>query len=183
VMKKILAILVISCCGFAMHSSAQIDLKKFDLNNIDINDIIGKVMHVQHGFAPKFSLGDITIPKVQKVAEILGLKKDDEINRLFNTFRTGRTIYKVASYAGGAVLVYGIARKVDKAVTSNDYKTALVSGLTAIGSGLVVKFLTKSASYKAVDIFNGIAVKKIKDIFSIEPASETLGVGLYVKLD
>jgi hypothetical protein len=33
-----------------------------------------------------------------------------------------------------------------------------------------------------VDIFNGIAVKKIKDIFSIAPASNTAGIGLYVKL-
>lgn len=31
---------------------------------------------------------------------------------------------------------------------------------------LIVKFLTKSAAYKAVDIFNDIAVKKIIDIFS-----------------
>lgn len=51
-----------------------------------------------------------------------------------------------------------------------------------MGTGLIIKFLTKGASYKAVDIFNGIAVKKIKDIFSIGPASNIAGVGLYVKL-
>jgi hypothetical protein len=70
----------------------------------------------------------------------------------------------------------------DNASASNDYKAALYSGLSAIASGLAVKFLTKGASYKAVDIFNGIVVKKIKDIFSIAPASNTAGVGLYVKL-
>jgi hypothetical protein len=62
-------------------------------------------------------------------------------------------------------------------------KNALASGLVSIGTGLIVKFLTKNASYKAVDIFNGIAARKIKDIFSIAPASNTMGIGLYVKLD
>ena len=37
--------------------------------------------------------------------------------------------------------------------------------------------------FKAVDIFNGIAARKIKDIFSIKPASNNMGIGLYVKLD
>ncbi len=182
-MKRALVLLTILYCGLVMQASAQIDLKKFDLNNININDIIGRIMHVQRGFAPKFSLERIQIPKIQKVAEVLGMKKNSEINRLFNTFRTGRTVYKVASYAGGAIVAYGLVRKVDKSIITKDYKTALISGLTTIGSGLVVKFLTKTASYKAVDIFNGMAVRKIKDIFSIKPASGTIGVGLYVKLD
>ncbi len=182
-MKKILVTLLILFCCFCRQASAQIDLKKFDINNIDINDIIGKVMNVKRGFAPKFSLENIQIPKIQKVAEILGVKKNNEINRLFNTFRTGRTVYKIASYAGGAIIAYSLVRKVDNSIISKDYKTALISGLTTVGSGLIVKFLTKTASYKAVDIFNGIAVKKIKDIFSIKPASNTMGIGLYVKLD
>jgi hypothetical protein len=177
-MRKLLFILIIFCSFICTQVSAQIDL-----NNLDLKDIIGKVMHVKRGFAPKFSLGNINIPKIKKVAEILGLKKNDEINKLFNTFRTGRTVYKIAAYAGGAVLAYGLVRKVDNSIVSKDYKTALVSGLSAVGSGLIVKFLTKAASYKAVDIFNGIAVRKIKDIFSIKPASATMGVGLYVKLD
>jgi len=159
------------------QSSAQIDL-----NNLDINDIIGKVMHVKRGFAPKFSLGNTPIQKISKVAEILGLKRNEEINKLFNTFKTGRTIYKVAAYVGGAILVYGLYRKVNNSIINKDYNTALVSGIGTISSGLIVKFLTKGASYKAVDIFNGIAVKKIKEIFSIRPASSTMGIGLYVKL-
>ncbi|MEP6595588.1 MAG: hypothetical protein ABJA71_06555 [Ginsengibacter sp.] len=160
------------------QSSAQIDL-----NNLDINDIIGKVMHVQRGFAPKFSLGNTSIQKINKVAEILGLKRNTEINKLFNTFKTGRLVYKIAAYAGGAIIAYGLSRKVSNSIISKDYKTALVSGIGTIGSGLIVKFLTKGASYKAVDIFNGIAIKKIKEIFSIKPASNTMGIGLYVKLD
>jgi hypothetical protein len=162
---------------------SQKSLAQIDFDHLDINDIIGKVMQVQKGFAPKFSLSNISIPKISKVAEILGLKKNEEINRLFNTFRTGRTIYKIAAYTGGAIAVYGLYRKVDKSIVNKDFNTALISGLGTISSGLIVKFLTKAASYKAVDIFNGIAVKTIKDIFSIQPASSTLGIGLYVNLN
>lgn len=161
----------------AHKTSAQIDL-----NNLDLKDLIGKVVHVQKGFAPRFSLGKTPIASISKVAEILDLKKNNEVNKLFNTFRTGRTIYKVAAYSGGAIALYSLARKVDNSVKAQDYNAALYSGIAAIGSGLIVKFLTKSASYKAVDIFNDIAIKKIIDIFSIAPASSTAGLGLYVKL-
>lgn len=170
-------LLVFAGIVIAHKSSAQIDL-----DNLDLNDIIGKVMHVQKGFAPKFSLGKTPIDKISKVADILDLKKDMDINKLFKTFKTGRLIYKVAAYTGSAIAVYSLVRKTEKSVASKDYDAALYSGLGAIGSGLIVKFLTKGASYKAVDIFNGIAVKSIKDIFSIRPASNTVGVGLYVKL-
>lgn len=177
-MRKLFTLLLLfTALLFAKISSAQIDL-----NNLDLKDLIGKVMHVEKGFAPKFSLGKTPIEKISKVQEILGLKQNNEVNRLFNTFKTGRTVYKVAAYAGGAIALYSLVRKTEKSVKSQDYNGALYSGIAAIGSGLIVKFLTKGASYKAVDIFNGIAVKKIKDIFSIAPASNTAGVGLYVKL-
>lgn len=174
-MKKIIFFLVI------IFSSVQLKAQ-IDLDHIDLNDLIGKVVRVDKGFAPKFYLGKTPIDKISKVAEILGLKKNEDVNRLFKTFRTGRTIYKVAAYTGGAIAIYGVVRKLDKAAKSGDYNAALYSGLGAIGSGLIVKFLTKGASYEAVHIFNNIAVKKIKDIFSIQPASSTLGVGIYVKL-
>lgn len=177
-MRKLFTLLfVLTALLFAENSSAQIDL-----NNLDLKDLIGKVMHVEKGFAPKFSLGRTPIQKISKVEEILGMKHNDEVNRLFNTFKTGRTIYKLAAYAGGAIAAYSLIRKTEKSVKSQDYNGVLYSGIGAIGSGLIVKFLTKGASYKAVDIFNGIAVKKIKDIFSIAPASTTAGIGLYVKL-
>lgn len=172
-----LIVFVFTCLLFVEKSSAQIDL-----SHLDLRDIIGKVMHVQKGFAPKFSLGRIPIASISKVAEILDLKKNVDVNRLFKTFKTGRLIYKVAAYAGSAVAVYSLVRKTEKSVASKDYNAALYSGLGVIGSGLIVKLLTKGASYKAVDIFNGIAVKTIKDIFSIGPASNSAGVGLYVKL-
>jgi len=175
-MKKrtIICFVIFAGLLFSVQSNAQVDL-----NNLNINDIIGKVMHVQKGFAPKFSLGNTPIQKINKVAEILGLKKDETINRLFRTFKTGRIIYKAAAFAGGAVVAYGIARQISKSTANG---TALYSGLGAAASGLIIKFATKGAAYKAVDIFNGIVVKKIKDIFSIAPASASAGIGLYVKL-
>lgn len=165
------------CFVFTQNANAQIDL-----SHIDIRDIIGKVVHVDKGFAPKFALGNTPIEKISKVAEILGLKKNEDVNRLFKTFKTGRIIYKIAAFAGSAIAFYAIVRKLDNSVKTNDYSGALYSGIGSVASGLIVKFLTKGASYKAVDIFNGIAVKKIKDIFSIAPASNTAGIGLYVKL-
>ena len=61
-------------------------------------------------------------------------------------------------------------------------KQLLYPALGSIATGVITKILTKKASYKAVDIFKGIARKKIQDIFSIQPASSNIGVGLYVKL-
>ena len=175
--KKVRFILLIVCGIFVQNSYAQIDL-----NNIDLRDLLGKVIKVDKGFAPKFYLGNTPIEKIEKVADILGLKKNEEVNKLFRTFKTGRTVYKVAAYTGSAIVVYGLVRKMDNSVKNQDWETALYSGLGAVGSGLIVKFLTKGASYKAVDIFNGIAVKKIIDIFSIASASNTTGIGIYVKL-
>ena len=165
------------CLFFVQNSFAQIDLE-----NIDLRDLIGKVVKVEKGFSPKFYLGNTPVEQINKVADILGLKKNEEVNKLFKTFRTGRTVYKVASYTGGAIIVYGLARKLDNSIQNQDWETALYSGLGAVGSGLIVKLLTKGASYKAVDIFNGIAARKIIDIFSIAPASNTTGIGIYVKL-
>lgn len=176
-MKKIFIILLVSICA-GNSVSAQIDLSKI----LNLNDILGKVMHVKKGFAPKFSLGNMSIPKIGKVGEILGLKQNPQINKLFKTFKTGRTVYKVASYAGGAVALYGTIKAIDKASIAKDYKGALAGGLSTIASGVIVKLLTKGASYKAVDIFNGVVKKKIKNIFSIQPASSTMGMGIYVKL-
>lgn len=175
-MKKSMLIILAGLLSTYM-ASAQIDL-----DHLKLQDLLGKVINVQKGFAPKFSLGNTPIKKITKVADILGMKKNDEVNKLFRTFQTGRIVYKVAVYAGGAVAVYGLVRKMDNSIKSGNYETALYSGLGSIVSGLAVKLLTKGASYKAVDIFNGVAVKKIIDIFSIAPASDMPGIGIYVKL-
>jgi len=112
------------------------------------------------------------------------MKKNPQVNKLFNTFRTGRTVFQVTAYAGSAIALYGVIKKAagDSASKAN-YKGALIGGLTSVATGVLVKLLTKAAAYKAVDIFNGIAAKKIRDIFSIAPASNTMGIGLYVKLN
>lgn len=175
-MKKLI-IVCAALLGSWFPLSAQVDW-----DQLDLRDLIGKVVHVKKGFAPQFSLGNTPIKKIETVAEILGLKKNEDVNRLFRTFRTGRIIYKVAAYAGGALVAYSLVRNVSNSLESGNYETALYSGLGAVASGLIVKFLTKQASYKAVDIFNDIAVEKILDIFSIRPASGVIGVGLYVKL-
>ena len=101
---------------------------------------------------------------------------------MFNTFKTGRTIYRVATYAGSAIAIYSAVKAIDKAAIKADYQKPLIGALTTVGAGLITKFLTKAASYKAVDIFNGIVRKKIKDILSVAPASNTMGMGVYVKL-
>lgn len=163
--------------SISFQSYAQIDL-----NNLDINDIIGKVIRVDKGFEPKFYLGKVQIPQVKKVAEILGVKNIPEVNSLFKTFRTGRTIYKVASYAGSAVALYGVIKSFDKAALKKDYQAAIASGISSIASGVIVKLLTKSASYKAVDIFNNTVKTKLKDIFHIGAASQNVGVGVFVRL-
>jgi hypothetical protein len=163
---------------FASTANAQIDLNKI----INLDDIIGKVLNVKKGYAPKFSLGNTPFQKISKVAEVIGLKKNEKANKLFNTFKTGRTIYRVAQYTAGAVALYSTIKAVDKASIKEDYQKPIIAALSTAASGLIVKFLTKGASYKAVDIFNGIVRNKVKDIFSIAPASNTMGVGLYVKL-
>lgn len=155
---------------------------QIDLDNLDLKDLFGKIMNVTHGYAPKFALGNITLPKLTKVGEILGLKRNPDILRYFNTFKTGRSIYKITSYAGGAIAVYGLVKKASDSASSTSYKTALVTGITAVVSGVLVKLITKAAAYKAVDLFNGIAVRKIRDLIGIKPASSTMGLGLYVKL-
>ncbi len=180
--KTILLFLIVAAAG--RSALAQIDINKIldPKNIISINDIIGKTLKVKKGFAPKFSIGNIEIPKIARVAQVFDAKGNSKALKLFNTFKTGRTIYRVAALAGTAVSVYGTIKAIDKAARKEDYQKAFVGGLSTIGAGLITKFLTKAAAYKAVDVFNGVITKKIKDILSVQPASSTLGMGLYVKL-
>jgi hypothetical protein len=176
-MRAIISLLIV----FALmngKASAQIDLGKI----FNINDLIGKALHVKKGFAPKFSLGNTPIQSIGKVGEIFQVKNISQATKLFNTFKTGRTVYRIASTAGTAIALFGTIRALDKAASTKDYQGAITAGLITAGTGLITKFLTKAAAYKAVDVFNGAVTKKIKDIFSVQPASSTIGIGLYVKL-
>ncbi len=168
-MKKLLFLLILS--GTGIHSFSQ----EIDFENFDLRQVLGKVLIVQKGYAPKFFVGKNKIPKLDVVAEILGSKRNPEINRLFKTFKTGRTVYKVATYTGTAVAVYGVVKNTinsNKDSISNSSKdaamTAVYSGAGAILSGVVVKLLTKGASYKAVDLFGGVIRKNLGDILGID---------------
>jgi hypothetical protein len=176
-MKKI-TVLIFAAGFLTLTATAQIDLSKI----IKLDDIIGKVLNVKKGYAPKFSLGSIAIPKIMKVAEIIGVKKNAQAIKLFNTFKTGRVVYRIAEYAGLAISTYSAIKAIDKNALKEQYQKPLTAALTTMASGLVVKLLTKGAAYKAADVFNGIAKKKLKDILSVAPASSTMGMGLYVKL-
>ena len=74
-MKKIMMVTLMVCAVLC----SKITTAQIDLNNIDLKGLIGKVMHVEKGFSPKFSLGNTPINNIPKVAEILGLKKNSEV--------------------------------------------------------------------------------------------------------
>lgn len=171
------------CLLFTLFFISQLaKAQQLDLNNLNLRDILGKVITVENGFSPKFYIGNVQIPKVDKVAEILSLKHIDEVNKLFKTFKTGRTVFHLVSYTGTAVAAYGAVKAIANSDQKSTYQTAIISGASAIGTGILVKLLTKGAANKAVDIFNNAAQKKIRDIFKIGAASQNVGLGLYVKL-
>ena len=118
-------ILSIFLLAFAALLFAEKSFAQVDLNNLDLKDIIGKVMHVEKGFAPKFSLGRTPIQKVSKVAEILGLKQNEDVNKLFKTFKTGTVILAGAGPGAGTTAAGSFAGP-----------TPVVSdGVTGVGAG------------------------------------------------
>jgi hypothetical protein len=188
-MKKI--ILLLALC--VSMGSARAQLPEIDWGNINLDNLIGKVLSVKKGFAPKFSLGNVPIPAIAKVSKIINLKNIETAKKLFNTFKTGRTIYKIGSYAGSAMSLYGTIKniannakdQVDQQV-KKDMKAVIVSGLGSMATGLIVKFITKKAAYKAVDAFNGAVKKKLKDILSLDAPQASpytqAGIALRVQL-
>lgn len=165
---------------------------------IDIDKLLGRanLLTVKKGFNPKFTLGDFQINKTGflgenlKGVELLGnifsksKRNVEQVTKLYKTYKTGLVVFKVLAAAGTAVTAYSTVRGLTDEQKFNDgtVKQLLYPALGSLATGVITKILTKKASYKAVDIFNGIARKKIQDIFSIQPASSNIGVGLYVKL-
>ena len=161
-----------------------------------LEDILGKtkILTVKKGFNPVFSLGNFQVNKVgilgeklkgvQILGDIFHTKGVDQMMKLYKTYKTGLVVFKVLSVAGTAVTAYSTIRGLtaDNKFSDKTVKSLLYPALGSIATGVLTKILTKAASYKAVDIFNGVVKKKLKDILSIEPASSTLGVGVYVKL-
>ncbi|RYF82601.1 MAG: hypothetical protein EOO03_15915 [Chitinophagaceae bacterium] len=174
-------------------SFAQIKIGDLPIN-IDELFQTSKVLKVKKGFSPKFLLGNVQLNKVGllgenlKGVELLGnvfsKKNIEQVTKLYKTYKTGLVVYKVLAAAGGAAAVYSTVRGVTDSQKFDDatVKGVLYPALGSLATGILTKVITKKASYKAVDIFNGIARKKIQDIFSIQPASSNLGVGVYVKL-
>ncbi len=187
---KILAFLFVVGIGSA---KAQITLEDIPF---DLKDILGKskVLRVEKGFSPKFKLGNFQINKVGilgeklKGVEILGdifdSKGVQQVNKLYKTYKTGLVVFKVLAATGTAVATYSTVRGIvnEDKFNNGTVKAMLFPALTSVATGVVTKIITKKASYKAVDIFNGVVRNKIEDIFSVAPASSTIGVGLYVKL-
>lgn len=191
IFQQVALIFILSIASFA--ASAQIKIGDM---NVDLDQILGKVkvLKVQKGFSPKFFLGELQLNKVGilgeklKGVEVLGQvfnkKNIDQVTKLYKTYKTGLIVFKVLGAAGTAVTTYSVLRGATGSDKFDDatVKKMLTPAIASIATGVLTKVLTKAASYKAVDIFNGVVKRKVQDIFSIQPASSNLGIGLYVKL-
>jgi hypothetical protein len=187
-----LALVLILSAGLSLR--AQVKLQDIPFN---LDDILGKskLLSVKKGFNPIFSIGNYQINKVgilgenMKGVKILGdiLGKKGvvaDITKMYKTYKTGLVVFKTLSVVGTGVAAYSTIRGLtaDNKFDDGTVKKLLFPALGTLATGVLTKVLTKAASYKAVDMFNGVARKKIKDILSIQPASSTLGAGIYVKL-
>ena len=190
---KILVLLLIVSQAFCTNVSAQVKVE-------DILQKAGELLNrkellsVKKGFSPVFSLGKLKLNDVGllgeklKGVEVLGNilkgKQIEDIMKLYKTYKTGLVVFKVLAAAGTAVTAYSTVRGItgEGNFSNKTVKAMLAPALTSIATGVLTKILTKKASYKAVDIFNGVVQKKIKDILSVAPASSNMGIGVYVKL-
>ena len=192
-MKKILIILFVSCIVASKATVAQIKVE--DVLG-KVNELLGRkeILTVRKGFNPVFNLGNLQINKVGllgeklKGIEVLGnifnSKGVQDVTKLYKTYKTGLVVYKILGGVGAAVTAYSTIRGV-AGTEKFDNKTVrqlLTPAITSLVTGVVTKVLTKKASYKAVDIFNGVVRKKVKDVFGIGAASQGIGMAVYVKL-
>ena len=191
-MKKLITILSL-LITITINSYAQI---KIDDILGTVTDLLGKksLLTVKKGFSPKFSLGKLQLNKVGILGEqlkgvkllgtIFNSKRAQDITNLYKTYKTGLVTYKILAGAGTLVSGYSAIKAATSTggLTNKEVKQLLTPAITSLITGVVTKILTKKASYKAVDIFNGIVKKKVKDIFNIGAASSGVGVGVFVKL-
>ena len=192
-MKKILIIIFVAC--FVVTNSTQAQIKIEDVLG-KVNELLGKkeLLTVKKGFSPVFNLGKLQINKVGllgeklKGIEVLGnifnSKGVQDVTKLYKTYKTGLIVYKILAGAGTVITTFSTIRGI-AGTEKFDNKTVrqlLTPAITSIVTGVVTKILTKKASYKAVDIFNGVVRKKVKDIFGIGAASQGVGMAVYVKL-
>lgn len=189
-MKKFFTIFI--CFLFILQAQAQLD----DLLDGTITKLLNKksLLSVKKGFSPRFSLGNLPLNKVGILGEqlkgvkvlgnIFNTKRLTDITKLYNTYKKGLIAYKVLAGAGTALTTYSTIRGLADAEKFNDktVRQILTPAISAIVTGVVAKILTKKAAYKAVDVFNGVVKKKLKDILNIGASSQSIGLGLYVKL-
>ena len=192
-MKTKIALLGLFFCILFSSTNAQVNVK--DILG-KVNDLLGSksLLKVKKGFSPKFSLGSLQLNKVGILGEqlkgigvlgkVFNSKGAANINKLYGTYKTGLVVYKILGGIGAATTAYTTIRG---AVGTEKFDAKTVKQLIwpAVGSlltGIVTKLITKKASYKAVDIFNGVVKNKVKDIFKIGAASQGAGIGLFVKL-
>ncbi len=182
----------IGCC-FSRQAKAQIKIE--DITG-KIGDLLSKKnpVSVKKGFSPIFSLGKLQLNKVGILGEklkgvaVLGQVFDSkgiqQVTKLFKTYKTGLVVFKVLAAAGSVATIYSTARGIAGTDKFDDktVRKLITPALSSLLVGVVTKVLTKKASYKAVDIFNGVVKNKIKNIFSVAPATNTNGIGLFVKL-
>ena len=195
-MKKTILSFIITLMLILFSSSASFAQIKIGDLPIDIDALLGrvKVLKVKKGFSPKFLLGELQLNKVgilgenlkgvKLLGEVFNKKNIAQVTKLYKTYKTGLVVFKVLAAAGTAATTYSAIKGFTDDQKFNDatVKAMLYPAIGSVVTGVVTKILTKKASYKAVDIFNGIVRKKIEDVFSIQPASSTLGIGVYVKL-
>ena len=192
-MKKILIIIFVACIVVTNSTQAQIKIE--DVLG-KVNELLGKkeLLTVKKGFSPVFNLGKLQINKVgllgeklkgiEVLGDIFNSKGVQDVTKLYKTYKTGLIVYKILAGAGTVITTYSTIRGI-AGTEKFDNKTVrqlLTPAITSIVTGVVTKILTKKASYKAVDIFNGVVRKKVKDIFGIGAASQGVGMAVYVKL-
>ena len=192
-MKKILIIIFVACLVVTNSTQAQIKIE--DVLG-KVNELLGKkeLLTVKKGFSPVFNLGKLQINKVgllgeklkgiEVLGDIFNSKGVQDVTKLYKTYKTGLIVYKILAGAGTVITTYSTIRGI-AGTEKFDNKTVrqlLTPAITSIVTGVVTKILTKKASYKAVDIFNGVVRKKVKDIFGIGAASQGVGMAVYVKL-
>jgi hypothetical protein len=182
-------------CFSLLIATANAQIKTDDILN-KVKGLLGNksLLSVKKGFSPKFSLGKLQLNKVGILGEqlkgvgVLGKVFDSKgaanVTKLFKTYKSGLVVYKILGGIGAATTAYTTIRG---AVGTEKFDAKTVKQLIwpAVGSlltGVVTKLITKKASYKAVDIFNGVVKNKVKDIFHIGAATQGNGLGLFVKL-
>ena len=196
-MSKLFRILLMSLLLTTASQSvkAQVTLEDI-LGQIDLGQLLGngQLIKIEKGFSPVFYIGNKQINTVglfgeklkgvEILGEILGKKSGLNIMGMYRTYKTGLVVYKVLASAGTVVTAVGLIKGVSDEQNFQDktVKQLLYPALTSVASGVITKLLTKRASYKAVDIFNGVARKTLKDILSVGPSSSGYGVGVYVQL-